>query len=1227
VVQASKPTAVVTASGDRSIAIGGDAVYSLLVTGDNNTFFVGHYERLQDAYLDPQMLYRELGLDQFTGREWLVEKVDRFFARNSRGYLVIEADAGMGKSTFLAWLARQRGYITHFVRLMRDPNDIGSAMRNLNAQLIRAWDLDTYAAGGILPPAADRPEFLQEILAAAARQRDRLRPGEPIVLVVDGLNETTPVAGQNPLALPGQLPEGVYVIVSQRTVHVPLRLEVRREVVRIEANSVENQVDVREYLTARAAAEPIADRLRAVGTDPADFAEVLLAKSQGVWVYLHYVLADIAEARLNPDEIDQLPAGLWHYYGQYWHDWQRGHADRWSRLDLPLLSVIAAVAEPLPAALIAEFAGVADVTLAEELLDNDWRPFLQVDEDDDPVRYRPFHESLREFVRGSAPADDLTAAEASLARRLGHATRAAHARIADRYLTAWGGLTQGLPSLALGHDTNLDGGYGLRQVVGHLIGADRLDDVHVLLAVGRTDGSRVANLWFAAHRQIGMIGAYQRDVAAVLAAIRSQDGPLRDALQLRYTLFACSLNSIAEATPPALWALLVTQGRLSSREAIDEARRVPTAEDRAEALTSLIAAVAAPMREEVEREAIAAVRAVTDEFWRVGELLRLYPHVSPERRDSLLSVVRSLEDPYFQVVAYRILGLTEAIPSMTSPRSGHGHEQDLQSPSGMAAFSSFVEDYRRRRQLAAARLNSAGFLVAHRSARAAAGTAVPIFDSVERYWTAQLLTVAALDATPEKAASLAAEAAEVGQDIGYRPEAVGAWQAVGAALAGSGPTRDWGLTHLVPRLDNLVLRLALQLALTVPGDHGDAQVLEVLAEHDEKVRTLVLTEIAPVLATRGVAQATSLIDTVGDQAARARVLVAVADQAGVDAGHYAEAALSVVEADPGLPGRAGLLARTSRYLPVAAIRRAAAMAANWAEDDVRSSVLACLAVRLCELDAVADAVRVQADVAETWQADVRAALALAHLRLGEREAALRLVPGIPSVLRRVEILASAAIGPRGGDAAARVDEIAADADRLSRVAILARACIAGPARYRQDRCAALVADAQAIEDYHDRSVALAAVVGVLIAAGRPEETLDLCAQIPVDHLRGEALVEVSAASAALIPPIAAQASSMRDRQARTRVRMAVLQAADRQVVAAGAAAAAGPGPVGAPDSRTAGDLIRPLFDAALTDLATGPRDQFLAHFPSLLRIVARYGDSTVVGTVAGDLADAGQWWP
>ncbi len=173
------PAGVVRAEGSGSIAVGGDAINSIFVTGGVNQFFVGRYERLADAYIDVGPLYRELHIEDFTGRAWLVAAIDEFVTSNDRGYLILEAEAGLGKTAFMAWVSKQRGYVHHFVRLMADPDDVGAALRNLSAQLIRAWDLTNQAVGGILPPAASRPEFFEEILYEAANKRDATKPEEP----------------------------------------------------------------------------------------------------------------------------------------------------------------------------------------------------------------------------------------------------------------------------------------------------------------------------------------------------------------------------------------------------------------------------------------------------------------------------------------------------------------------------------------------------------------------------------------------------------------------------------------------------------------------------------------------------------------------------------------------------------------------------------------------------------------------------------------------------------------------------------------------------------------------------------------------------------------------------------------------------------------------------------------------------------------------------------------
>src|SRR3954471_900947 len=88
--------------------------FGVVSTGDNAQIaqFFGGFERLVDAYLSPAALLRELDLGEdlagFTGREWLIKKIDDFLRTQDRGYVLVEAPAGLGKTTLLGYLARTR---------------------------------------------------------------------------------------------------------------------------------------------------------------------------------------------------------------------------------------------------------------------------------------------------------------------------------------------------------------------------------------------------------------------------------------------------------------------------------------------------------------------------------------------------------------------------------------------------------------------------------------------------------------------------------------------------------------------------------------------------------------------------------------------------------------------------------------------------------------------------------------------------------------------------------------------------------------------------------------------------------------------------------------------------------------------------------------------------------------------------------------------------------------
>ena len=124
-------------------------------------------------------------------------------AANPCGYVFIEAEAGLGKTAFAAWLVKTRGYLSHFSRYAGG-RSARVALQNLSAQLITGFGLDEQAPGGMLPEWAQTPGGFESLLGiAAGRARE---DGRRLVLVVDGLDEAEPSGEGLPFGLPGLLP-------------------------------------------------------------------------------------------------------------------------------------------------------------------------------------------------------------------------------------------------------------------------------------------------------------------------------------------------------------------------------------------------------------------------------------------------------------------------------------------------------------------------------------------------------------------------------------------------------------------------------------------------------------------------------------------------------------------------------------------------------------------------------------------------------------------------------------------------------------------------------------------------------------------------------------------------------------------------------------------------------------------------------------------------------------
>ncbi|XVV00211.1 hypothetical protein ACQPW3_22450 [Actinosynnema sp. CA-248983] len=160
---------------------------------------------------------------------------------------------------FAAWLARERDWPCHFTRRRRG-RVTATALRNLAVQLIARFHLDErFAPGGMLPETAGEPGWFDQVLHAAAAVAGVT--GEPLVIVVDGLDEAEHVAGDLPLGLPSTLPPGVFFVVTCRTGTDLPALRRPWQALSITAEDRRNTNDLRRFLTDAAKAEPLASLL------------------------------------------------------------------------------------------------------------------------------------------------------------------------------------------------------------------------------------------------------------------------------------------------------------------------------------------------------------------------------------------------------------------------------------------------------------------------------------------------------------------------------------------------------------------------------------------------------------------------------------------------------------------------------------------------------------------------------------------------------------------------------------------------------------------------------------------------------------------------------------------------------------------------------------------------------------------------------------------------------
>jgi hypothetical protein len=381
-----------------------------VVESDESRRFAGEIENL-GVYLQPINSDARIGQllgKGFCGRQWLFEAVENWrldATQDSRLFWIMGAP-GVGKSAFAAQLTHTRGDTVIAAQFCEwdksDHRDAGRVIRSIAFQL--AARLPDYRKLLLtLPEIAklDRKgaaELFEYLLSNPLHQA--IKGGrERYLIVIDALDEAGE-AGHNPLVeiLAGnaqRLPKWLGFVVTSRPefdVRTPFQA---LNPLPLDTRSQCNHDDIRDYL-GRELASQLKDR-----PDADSLMRQILAKSEGVFLYVERLCDDLRRGLLSLDSPGQFPQGLGGIFDQYFKR-QFPDLEKFRTVVRPALRAILAAREPLPVEILQRLFHWPDEELRDFI-----RPLASLFPVTTEARQRvikPYHKSLPDWLTDEAKA-------------------------------------------------------------------------------------------------------------------------------------------------------------------------------------------------------------------------------------------------------------------------------------------------------------------------------------------------------------------------------------------------------------------------------------------------------------------------------------------------------------------------------------------------------------------------------------------------------------------------------------------------------------------------------------------------------------------------------------------------------------------------------------------------------------------------------------------------------
>jgi len=334
----------------------------------------------------------------FCGREFVFEEFGNFINKNSNGYFTVVGDAGMGKTAIAAKYVYDHKLPCHFNVRADGRNKPDFFLKSIRKQLRKRYELQNGDRDG---------------LSALLQKVSENLGGEKLVIVVDALDEVEQTGGGNILDFPTTLPDGVYFFLTRR----PYERENKRLSVspgvgmteldlRVKENQDLSRNDVKRYIGFMLNDDPdygveLQDWVQERDINKEDFIEQVADKSENNFMYLRYVLPDIAKGFYSDLSLKELPDGLQDYYQQHWV--RMGMEDKPLENKVIVLFILVE-SRTLPSLeIIAEWAQ-QDESDVEDIL-KEWVEFLSKQEVEGEVCYSIYHASFIDFLKGKRKLD------------------------------------------------------------------------------------------------------------------------------------------------------------------------------------------------------------------------------------------------------------------------------------------------------------------------------------------------------------------------------------------------------------------------------------------------------------------------------------------------------------------------------------------------------------------------------------------------------------------------------------------------------------------------------------------------------------------------------------------------------------------------------------------------------------------------------------------------------